>query len=339
MRPTWLVFLSLSACGNIDPDIAPSNPRWKLAREAFSKANSITLYSVAADRFDHFGMGRAEASSPADALAALDEGDGVFGSIVIDDADTLKKIRNGFFGGYQRSEVGAFCYLPHHVLRLRGDGVDLQIHLCFECYYATVLDAPATKYEAFNDRKGLKDLLDAKLAAAKIPVREPWKPFELPKSDRDYVTQELGNDLVAALESADRLEVFTIDPNGGWDLSPRDATPRTPQSGESMRLRLESRKNVFGSTVIERGAVRAELTARLLAGIRPDANAAKCFLPRHGLVFTQGTRTIVVLVCFECDDLYIYDAEQSELIPHRDVGGLKERLEGILKARGVPLAP
>lgn len=326
--------LLILACVREDsvPVMSPEKKRASV-EQAFSGATSITLYSVAPGVYDHFGNARKERSAPKDALAALEEGDGVFGSVQITDRKSIEKIGEAFLEGYLEDGPMAFCYIPHHVLRVKGDGHDLQLHLCFECHYAAVLLGPGTKYDVFQDVSGLQAMLDERLAAAKIPVRTPWMPYSLDSRDREYVVSELGTDTVAALESAERLELFSLDPETEWGKPvPKNAT------GESIAARLEAREGVLGSTVIERDAVRGEVLARAFASIRKDATAAKCFLPRHALRFTHGTRTIVVLVCFECTDLHVVADARSDLIPIRDVAGLESRLNSILKARGIPIA-
>lgn len=336
MIPSFALALSL-ACPFVaevfaeDAVPGPSpKERYAAAKKALSDATSITVYSVASEVYDHFGNGRPERSAPADSLDALVEGDGVFGSVVISDSATIETIRDAFLRGYLEEGPAAFCYDPHHILHVKGGGGELQIHLCFSCHYAAVLLGPATRYDIYQDVAELGALLDSILARAKIPVKQPWKPFAIDESARDYVRRELGNDLVVSLESADRLELYSLDPTSQWSRPiPRTAT------GEELRTRLEAGEGVFGSTRIQRDAVRKELLAKTFAAIRVDAQAAKCFLPRHALVFTHATRTLVVLVCFECDDLYVVADSRSEQVPIKDVAGLAARLNEILGARGI----
>lgn len=332
MFPSFALAVSLS-CSFVAEDAVPEvspKARFAAAKKAFDGATSITLYSVDSAVYEHFGTGRPSNSAPADALHALEEGDGVFGSVVISEPATIDSIGDAFLSGYLEEGPAAFCYDPHHILHVKGGGGELQIHLCFSCHYAAVLLGPATRYDIFQDAAGLGARLDSILADAKIPVKQPWKAFAIDEATRDYVLQELGSDLVLSLENADRLELYSIDPASQWSRPiPRTAT------GEDLKARLESREGVFGSTVIQRDAVRKELIARTFAAIRVDAQAAKCFLPRHALVFTHATRTLVVLVCFECDDLYVVADARSEQVPIKDVAGLATRLNAIFAARGI----
>lgn len=311
------------------PGPSPRQKKEAVAK-ALREARSVTVYSVASGVYDHFGNARPQRSSPHDAAAALDEGDGVFGAVEVLDAKTIATIGDAFLDGYLEDGPTAFCYIPHHVLRFKGPSGELQIHICFSCHYAAVLLGPATKYDVYQDVSELEPLLDSLLAKASVPVKQPWKAFELPNQEREYVAQELGRDVIGSLETAERLELYSLDPKGGWDGSVSAET-----NADVLRARLEGRTGILGSTVIERESVRGELLARAFAAIRRDATAARCFEPRHALVFTQGTRTVIVLVSFECGDLYVVADRASELLPIRDVAGLESRLASIFGSRGI----
>lgn len=128
--------------------------------------------------------------------------------------------------------------------------------------------------------------------AARIAVKEPYERTarNMEKEDRDV------------LEHADSLAILTLDPEErsdnsgfhGFDVKSRADVPP------------DGRKKVI------------EVLSRSIA--KADGRVAKCFNPRHGISAKKGSATVDLVICFECDQLYLY-GQYPARIPITDSEG------------------
>jgi hypothetical protein len=136
-------------------------------------------------------------------------------------------------------------------------------------------------------------------------------PNRLPEAIRDV------------LVSADRLELLSLNPEGG----------PTREAGHFWGWR------VLGAAVIESPATRREVLAALESGIAENTGwVAACFDPSHGVRASRGAASVDLVVCFECAQVYIYpDGRRSGSVL---ISGSPEPVfDRVLSAAGVPLAP
>lgn len=120
--------------------------------------------------------------------------------------------------------------------------------------------------------------------------------------DLKQVKSAFPDDGREVLEQADTVTFFTLNPTRLVEgkLSP-----------EKERLR---NYGVLGKVEITDAAERRRLVEAIYEGLRgEDAGPADCFIPRHGLRFTRGSRTIEFVICFQCTWVHIYqdDAEHA----------------------------
>ena len=83
------------------------------------------------------------------------------------------------------------------------------------------------------------------------------------------------------------------------------------------------------------------LASGALGAFRKDGKMARCFEPRHVLRFAKGEREVAFVVCFRCTNARVVGpgSTASAIVSIEDSGGLKERLNGILRRRGIAIAP
>jgi hypothetical protein len=66
---------------------------------------------------------------------------------------------------------------------------------------------------------------------------------------------------------------------------------------------------------------------------------ARCFDPRHWIRATQGDKTVDIVFCFGCGQIYFdHDAMKDEETTDSILSGMQPAFDEILKAAGVPLA-
>jgi hypothetical protein len=94
---------------------------------------------------------------------------------------------------------------------------------------------------------------------------------------------------------------------------------------------------VLGKTLVKDAEVRKQLTVALYKAIADsDGNAARCFVPRHGIRATHKGKTVDVVICFECYRVkfFVKDEKETETLTR-----VPEALfDKVLKEAGVPLA-
>ena len=321
----------LAARGEADPD-------HDRVLRVLRAASSIGVHSVDPQRFDGFGYGRENQGSPlALSIAAIEEGDGVYGSIAVSSASDRDEVIDGVDDALSRSGPLALCYIPHHVLTATAAGETVHVHICFQCDYAVLLhgDTRAARYEPFHDRGALMGLLNRLLAAAAIPVAPPRTP---PRAlDDAAIGVALTAEQRAIIEGADDIELFSIDPTRRWMNLLRDQ--KEPLDHLLKLVRADG--GSLGATTFTRTGARGDVARELLSSLRSDANMARCFDPRHLLVFSKGRGRVAAMVCFECSNLLVVGdrGPVGSLVAHDGGDDLKQRLNTLLHHRGIDVAP
>jgi hypothetical protein len=92
---------------------------------------------------------------------------------------------------------------------------------------------------------------------------------------------------------------------------------------------------VLGQTQITAATTRMDLLSALYTDLGKGDPAA-CFNPRHGIRAVRGNKTVDLVICFECQQIEIYDerGKQGTTTTHSS----KPVFDRILSAANVPLA-
>jgi hypothetical protein len=134
---------------------------------------------------------------------------------------------------------------------------------------------------------------------------------------------KLPADVGKALEEADRLELYSLDPS-----KPAAETDKDAFHGYK----------VLGKTTVKADA-RKDLVAAVLKGVADsDGSMADCFEPRHGVRAVRDGKTYDLVICFHCLQIEAYAGDKK--LPTTPTARSPEpALDGLLKDAGVPLAP
>jgi hypothetical protein len=118
------------------------------------------------------------------------------------------------------------------------------------------------------------------------------------------------------LEKATEFELYSLEPDkekGGW--------------------------NVLGKTTVKDAKLRKELLAALEKSIaEPGEGGHKCFWPRHQIRATHEGKKVDLVICFECQWVYVYlDGKEKEPDRIEMDGGAQPLFDKVLSDAGVPL--
>lgn len=98
-----------------------------------------------------------------------------------------------------------------------------------------------------------------------------------------------------ALATADQYELLSLDP--GRPVAP------SPDLYHGYR--------VLGQTEVADAATRERLNRALRGGVESVlANRPHCFNPRHGIRVTRAGQTMEFLICFECEQVQVWNGSQ-----------------------------
>ncbi len=127
----------------------------------------------------------------------------------------------------------------------------------------------------------------------------------------------------AILAKADQIELYSLD-------------PVTPVKKGAQGFHDWT---VLGKTVLK-GDAGKRLVAALEKGIAENkGEAARCFQPRHGIRATAKGKTVDLVICFECLQVYVYyDKTEKRDQTVLTTGSPEPTLDKALKDAGVRLA-
>lgn len=123
-----------------------------------------------------------------------------------------------------------------------------------------------------------------------------------------------------ALRKAESVELMSIEP---W--ASRDAPGK----------RLEGRL-ILGSTQLSRGDARTAGLVISSAVASFNGMIAACFDPRHALRFRDADHTYVLLICFDCGSLLVF--EDGQQIDNVALTGSPQQLNVMLAGAKVPVS-
>ncbi|MCC6574911.1 MAG: hypothetical protein IT462_14120 [Planctomycetes bacterium] len=299
-------------------------------------AFEMTLYSVEPNVYSAWGYGNENKPTPlASCLEALEESDGVMGRVLIKEEKDRKEIADLLFKGFEQPGEPAHCYIPRHVVVVRGkENQAAAIHVCFQCSYAVNIDGTTTeaKYVSWGEPGGLQAKFDKLLKDAGVGLvaeghgnREPVKRDE--KRLQEVVTKKARE----VFDNPDSIAVYHISAGHyrDWGYG-RKADPLAAAIKD-----LEAGTQVHAKTAINRKSARSAMVSRVYDGIGSDADGALCYDPHHALVAKKGKETAVVFICFMCNYCVVVDADTktSRYESFSDVSGLKDALNNLIAAR------
>jgi hypothetical protein len=123
------------------------------------------------------------------------------------------------------------------------------------------------------------------------------------------------------LRSAEHIELLSLDP------FVQDQTPAGFH-----------RFKVLGFVRLAAGEPVGFIVDQVLQGVHPWPGWRCVFVPRHGLRARQDTRSLDLVICFECGELHVHRswADMQRVGMSRQA---KELLNGVLVQAGVTLSP
>ncbi len=142
-------------------------------------------------------------------------------------------------------------------------------------------------------------------------------PGFLPGVARAAGEDELPAGVKSMLDKAESIELYSLDPE-----------PKGVGKGEKLH----------GWAVLGKATVKGkdlEAIVKAVEGAVGKGRGAKCFLPRHAIRVTSGGKTADLLICFECEWVYVYEGGKKTADP--TVSNVQPVLDRVLKAAGVPL--
>jgi hypothetical protein len=137
------------------------------------------------------------------------------------------------------------------------------------------------------------------------------------------LTDKLPKEAAAILDRAPEIELYSLDP--------------TVDDSEFGNGGLRGWK-VLGKTVVKKGEMHTNLLAALNKSIGEGGN--KCFWPRHAIRAVHEGKIVELLICFQCEWVYVYlsGKDEKDAVALRD-GSAEAVFDRVLKDAGVPLAP
>lgn len=120
------------------------------------------------------------------------------------------------------------------------------------------------------------------------------------------------------------------------DIDEADLISLEPLADPKARGRRAQGYLVLGSIRLARPQVRAAVTGIASAVAGFDGVIAACFDPRHALRFHSAGHTYLMLVCFQCRSLEVF--EGSRLIGSAPLTGSPAELNAMLASAKVPIS-
>jgi hypothetical protein len=92
---------------------------------------------------------------------------------------------------------------------------------------------------------------------------------------------------------------------------------------------------VLGKTTVKDGKTRKEL----LDALQKKGDVAKCFDPRHGIRASHGGKSVDLVICFRCGQIYVFPDGKGERAATLTISDTSQPVfDRVLKAAKVPLA-
>ena len=143
----------------------------------------------------------------------------------------------------------------------------------------------------------------------------------------------------AILAKPERVTLHSIEPGTWREYGYGRNTEPTPLA--HALAALGEKTGVLGTLQLKKASQREAVREALFAGFIEEGPEAACYDPRHALIYEKGDATVAVLICFECHYAVVLErtTEKGRYKAFQDPQGLKPRLNGLLGAAGIPLAP
>lgn len=130
-------------------------------------------------------------------------------------------------------------------------------------------------------------------------------------------------DVQTVLENADTFTLFSIAPYIDYEHKAK----RTFQDHK-----------ILGQLDIRSTATREELIDALNKGMTAgELWGMQCFNPRHGIRAKKGDKTVELLICFECRQIYVTSSWSTNVISATTTSGPAATFNKVLKHAGIPL--
>ena len=144
------------------------------ARRVLEDPEAVTLYSVESSDFGDYGYGAQweKGERTVDKLVEeLESGEGVLGSIALDDRERLGEIVGRLYRGFFNVDRMAACFIPRHALVFRRGDVTTAALICFECLYLVAFNPHGGTVHRYGFiQEELRTLLNGILRAADIEI-------------------------------------------------------------------------------------------------------------------------------------------------------------------------
>lgn len=153
------------------------------------------------------------------------------------------------------------------------------------------------------------------------------------------VKAELAPEIVQALESSDKVMIYSLMPHQIADLTAArnlvsDFLPSLPVVNELFHGYV-----VLGKTEFNGTHRNAAVTA-IFDGINASNSPKLCFSPRHGLRVKHRGKQFDLVICFHCEQTLISTGEKTESKKWIDVSKMSQPVfDALLKDAGITLSP
>jgi hypothetical protein len=153
------------------------------------------------------------------------------------------------------------------------------------------------------------------------------------KKDEKKDDNKLPDAIKAVLDKADSLEIYSLDPSLQLPVKDKEKEPEKDPKDKFNGWK------VLGKTVVKDKPAKDELLTALYKGVKDNEGVvAACFIPRHGIRATADGKTVDLVICFQCLQIYCF------VDGKREGGCLVTRspqpaFDKVLKDANVPLAP
>ena len=137
----------------------------------------------------------------------------------------------------------------------------------------------------------------------------------------------------AALESAEKLELFSLDPDRHQRID--EADDQKAAAGTHFHG-----WKVLGSTQLTDRLERSKIIQMFQKGVDESGDAAaSCFIPRHGIRVVANGKTVDFVICFQCFRVEWFEDDQHRQAEILIARSPEPAFDRALKQAGVPLAP